>query len=80
MTFREAMEIASDPRSRFRFGSPCRFIARCDFTCHLFIPELLRSGDTTQLSRWDQCRVYLSFRLNQTSPRWQWLANEWNFA
>lgn len=73
MTFRQALEIAQAPRSRFFFGSPCRFVARIDFTCHVLVPSLLRKGDTTQLSLWDQGRVFLSLRLMQTSPRWQWL-------
>jgi hypothetical protein len=71
MTFREAMAIASQPRSRFFFGSPCRFIPRVDFTCHMLIPSLLRKGDTTNLSTWDHARLFLSLRLVSTSPRWQ---------
>jgi hypothetical protein len=71
MTFPQAMEVAHAPQSRFAFGSPCRFIPRCDFTFHLLIPSLLRKGDTTQLSTWDQGRVWLSLRLNSTSPRWK---------
>jgi hypothetical protein len=46
MTFPQAMEVAHAPQSRFAFGSPCRFIPRCDFTFHLLIPSLLRKGDT----------------------------------
>lgn len=76
MNFREAMAIASQPQSRFFFGSPCRFVPRCDFTCHLFVPALLRKGDTTNLSTWDHCRVWLSAQLNSTSPRWQHLSGE----
>lgn len=74
ISFREAMAIASQPKSRFFFGSPCRFVARIDFTCHLFVPALLRKGDTTQLSAWDHARLFVSQRLMSTSPRWQWLA------
>jgi hypothetical protein len=73
MTFAQAMQVAKPPVSRFAFGSPCRFIPRIDFTCHLLIPSLLTKGDTTQLSTWDQCRVFLSLRLVSTSPRWQFL-------
>ena len=81
MTFREAMALASQPKSRFFFGSPCRFIARCDFTCHLLIPALLRKGNLAQQGAWDRGRLFVSQRLNSTSPRWQWLANqEWNLA
>lgn len=75
MTFAQAMEMAQSPVSRFFFGSPCRFVARIDFTCHLFVPALLRKGDTTNLSTWDHCRVFLSACLNSTSPRWQHLTN-----
>lgn len=73
MTFREAMALASQPKSRFFFGSPCCFVARIDFTCHLLIPALLRKGNLAQQSAWDRGRLFLSLRLNQTSPRWQWL-------
>lgn len=74
MTFREALAIAQAPRSRFFFGSPCRFVARCDFTCHLLVPALLRKGDLAQRSAWDRGRLFVSERLNRTSPRWQHLA------
>lgn len=75
MTFTEAMAVAGRPESRFFFGSPCRFIPRCDFTCHVLLPSVLRKGDTSNLSLWDQGRVWLSMRLNSTSPRWKGLAN-----
>lgn len=74
ITYRRALEMARKPRSRFFFGSPCRFIPRVDFTCHVFLPSVLRKGDTTQLSLWDQGRVWMSLRLMSTSPRWQHLA------
>lgn len=81
MTFHQALEIAQAPKSRFFFGSPCKYIARCDFTCHLLIPALLRKGDLAQQSAWDRGRLFVSQRLNQTSPRWQWLAQtEWSMA
>ena len=73
MTFHQAVEVAQSPVSRFFFGSPCRFIPRIDFTCHLFVPALLCKGDTTNLSTWDHCRLWLSQRLVSTSPRWQYL-------
>lgn len=73
MTFHQAIEIAHPPVSRTRFGSPCKFVARIDFTVHMFVPAVLRSGDTTQLSTWDHCRLWLSQRLVSTSPRWQFL-------
>ena len=68
------MAIASQPRSRFFFGSPCRFVARIDFTCHLLIPALLRKGNLAQQSAWDRGRLFVSECLNSTSPRWQHLA------
>jgi len=73
ITYTEAIEIAAEPKSRFAFGSPCRFVARIDYTCHVLIPQLLRKGDTSQLSLWDQGRLFVSLKLNSTSPRWQWL-------
>lgn len=77
MTFHQAMSVAGEPQSRFFFGSPCRFIPRCDFTCHLLLPALLRKGDVTQQGWWDRGRVWVSTRLNRTSPRWKWLT-DWN--
>lgn len=74
------MALASQPKSRFFFGSPCRFIARCDFTCHLLIPALLRKGNLAQQSAWDRGRLFVSLRLNQTSPRWKALNQEWSMA
>lgn len=81
-TFRQAMEIAAPPRSRFAFGSPCRFVPRIDFTCHVFVPAVLRMGNTSEHGRWDRFRLTLSFRLMKTSPRWQWQVTlpEWAFA
>lgn len=76
MTYRQAMQIAEAPRSRFVLGSPCRFIPRCDFTCHMLIPAVLRSGDVTQQSVWDRGRLFVSKRLMATSPRWQHLARK----
>lgn len=82
MTYRDALEIASEPRSRFCFGSPCRFVPRIDFTCHVWFPAVLRSGDPRQHGRWDTFRLHLSFCLMRTSPRWQWQVTmpEWAVA
>lgn len=71
MTFHQAIEVAQAPESRFFFGSPCRFVAHVDYYCHLLFPAVLRSGDTTNLSTWDHGRLWLSDRLNRTSPRWK---------
>lgn len=76
ITFHQAMEIAGEPKSRFALGSPCRFIPRVDFTVHMVLPAVLRSGDTSQLGLWDRGRLFLSQRLVSTSPRWQHLASE----
>jgi hypothetical protein len=76
MTFHQAMEIADSPVSRFFFGSPCRFVPRIDFTCHLLVPALLTKGDVTQQSAWDRGRLFVSQRLMSTSPRWQKLVKE----
>lgn len=73
MTFTEAIEMAQAPQSRYFFGSPCRFIAHCDYYCHLLFPAVLQSGDLSQLSTWDQGRLWISERLRGTSPRWQHL-------
>lgn len=73
MNFSQAMTVAQSPESRFFFGSPCRFVARCDFTCHLLVPSLLRKGDLSQQSAWDRGRLFVSQRLNATSPRWRGL-------
>lgn len=78
ITYQKARELAAEPQSRFWFGSPCRFIARVDFTCHVLIPSLLRRGDTTQQGRWDRGRVTLGRRLLSTSPRWQHLVSAYN--
>lgn len=74
ITFHQALEVAHAPQSRFFFGSPCRFVARIDFTCHLFVPAVLRCGNLAQQGRWDRARLFVSQRLNSTSPRWQHLS------
>lgn len=47
------------PRSRFRFGSPCRFIRSIDFIVHCWLP-------TAMAERYPRTAT----RLAQTSPRW----------
>lgn len=74
LTFAQAMTLAHAPVSRFFFGSPCRFVAHVDFTCHLLVPALLRKGNLAQQGCWDRARLLVSQRLNATSPRWQHLA------
>jgi hypothetical protein len=47
------------PRSRFRFGSPCRFIRTLDMAVHVILPEMLVEKYPT-----------LACYLRSTSPRW----------
>lgn len=47
------------PRSRFRFGSPCRFVRNIDVTVHIVLPELL-----------ERPFPLLAAYLRSTSPRW----------
>ncbi len=47
------------PRSRFRFGSPCRFVRAIDLAVHVLLPEVL-------LNRLPVLACYL----RTTSPRW----------
>lgn len=47
------------PRSRFRFGSPCRFVRAIDVAVHIVLPELL-----------ERPCPRLTAYLRSTSPRW----------
>lgn len=47
------------PRSRFRLGSPCRWVRTVDLIVHVLAPRLLASKFPT-----------LALRLLRTSPRW----------
>lgn len=55
--FVEANE--SEPMSRYRVGSPCRFIRRLDLFVHVIVPEMV-------VERHPLWACYL----RTTSPRW----------
>ena len=58
-TLRFAALAEQPPVSRFRFGSPCRFVRTVDLAVHLILPELLERP-VPRLARY----------LRSTSPRW----------
>lgn len=49
----------SAPRSRFRFGSPCRFVRAIDQAVHVWLPAML-------VEKYPELARYL----RSTSPRW----------
>lgn len=63
MGLRETLQSLKDvelpPVSRFKFGSPCRFIRILDILIHIVIPEFLEQ-------RFPRVARYL----RNTSPRW----------
>lgn len=56
----------SKPRSRFWFGSPCRFVRGIDLMVHVYLPNML-----------DEKYPELSTYLRTTSPRWGKSWREW---
>lgn len=58
-TLNHAVAAEQAPRSRFWFGSPCRFIRTVDLIVHLILPELLERP----------CPRLVRY-LRSTSPRW----------
>lgn len=54
-----ALEVESEPLSRFRWGSPCRFIRTIDIATHVILPALLQDAYPV-----------LATYLHTTSPRW----------
>lgn len=58
-TLRLARRVERVPVSRFRFGSPCRYVRAIDIIIHLVLPEILE--DTFPR---------LTTSLRSTSPRW----------
>jgi len=58
-TLRLARRVERVPVSRFRFGSPCRYVRAVDIIIHLVLPEILE--DTFPR---------LTTYLRSTSPRW----------
>lgn len=63
LDLRETLDILheheKEPESRFKFGSPCRWIKPIDVFIHIIVPEWLELH-TPRLSR----------MLRDTSPRW----------
>ena len=58
-TLRQLPSFELPPVSRFKLGSPCRFIRRLDILVHIFIPEIVENI-LPQVARY----------LRNTSPRW----------
>lgn len=54
-----ARHYESEPVSRWRFGSPCRFVRAIDLAVHVLIPEVIHP-------RAPRIANYL----RRTSPRW----------
>lgn len=59
LTLAMAKATEQPPVSRFRFGSPCRFVRSLDLFVHVIVPHALGS----RLPR-------LTAYLRSTSPRW----------
>lgn len=59
-TLRLARSVERMPVSRFRFGSPCRFVRVLDLAVHLVLPELCERVGALRVARY----------LRSTSPRW----------
>jgi hypothetical protein len=59
-TLRLARRCERAPVSRFRFGSPCRFVRTIDLAVHLVLPEALERVGLVRLPKY----------LRRTSPRW----------
>jgi len=58
-TFRELPRFELPPVSRFKLGSPCRFIRSLDIFIHIFIPEVV-----------EKILPHFARYLRNTSPRW----------
>lgn len=58
-TLRLLRSVEKPAISRFRFGSPCRFVRQIDVLVHIVLPELMES-------RLPRFAAYL----RRTSPRW----------
>ena len=63
---RKYIRNESKPRSRFWFGSPCRFVRGIDLIVHVYLPNML-----------EQKYPELSTYLRTTSPRWGKSWREW---
>lgn len=62
-----AVRNESQPRSRYRVGSPCRFVRSIDFAVHILLPEML-------VEKYPILACYL----RSTSPRWGRAWRRWN--
>lgn len=58
-TILRASQHESEPVSRYRWGSPCRFVRTIDLAVHVVLPAMLEDGHPA----W---AIYL----RTTSPRW----------
>ena len=56
-----------EARSRFRFGSPCRFIRTIDIVVHIVLPELI-----------EKAMPKTAKYLRSTSPRWGRSWRDWD--
>lgn len=65
-TIRHLVATERTARSRFRFGSPCRFVRTVDILVHIVLPELLEDRAPR-----------LTERLRHSSPRWGRSWREW---
>jgi hypothetical protein len=65
-TISHLIDTEREARSRFRFGSPCRFIRTVDILVHIVLPELLENISPS-VTRY----------LRSTSPRWGEAWREW---
>lgn len=55
-----------EPKSRFFFGSPCRFVRSIDYAVHVVLPEML-----------EEKHPMWACYLRSTSPRWGGTWREW---
>jgi hypothetical protein len=62
----KARHLEESPVSRFRWGSPCRFIRSIDLAVHVVLPAMLEE-------KYPELATYL----RSTSPRWGRRFREW---
>lgn len=65
-TISHLVRAEKEARSRFRWGSPCRFVRTIDILVHIVLPEFLEN----KLPR-------IAGYLRLTSPRWGRSWREW---
>lgn len=70
LTLRETLAMLAEAEreavSRYRCGSPCRFVRSIDVLVHIMLPELVENA-MPRLARY----------LRRTSPRWGRSWREW---